>query len=173
MLDQDSTVIERQTYSCLEWLGDLGGLYDAMRLIGLSIVYPVAFFAMKAEIVMQAFGSRLLSLSKTVRPDDEKEPSFETVFGLKTGSHQGISRNTNETDSAPSPQKGKTEKQSELKVKRELSFFSHLKMYITDKRYRRLRKKATILVEKELDLMTYIKKSRMHALSTMSLLSTN
>ena len=118
MLDQDSTVIERQTYSCLEWLGDLGGLYDAMRLIGLSIVYPVAFFAMKAEIVMQAFGSRLLSLSKTVRPDDEKEPTFETAYGsYHTGSHQEIIRNTNETDSSPSPQKGSTEKEPERKVK--------------------------------------------------------
>lgn len=30
---QDQTVIERQTYSMLEWLGDIGGLSDALRII--------------------------------------------------------------------------------------------------------------------------------------------
>ena len=36
LITLDSTIsqIERETYSSLEWLGDIGGLYDAMLLIG-------------------------------------------------------------------------------------------------------------------------------------------
>ena len=37
---QGSKVIERQTYSLLEWLGDIGGLFDALRLIGAGLVAP-------------------------------------------------------------------------------------------------------------------------------------
>ena len=50
-LDQDITQIERATYSGLEWLGDVGGLFDGMRIIGGFIVYPVATFSLKAELV--------------------------------------------------------------------------------------------------------------------------
>ena len=56
-LEQNVSLIERKTYSCLEWLGDIGGLYDATKLIGRAIVYPVAFFSLQTELVTQAFGT--------------------------------------------------------------------------------------------------------------------
>jgi len=34
-------MIERQTYSGLEWLGDVGGLYDALSLISTIILAPL------------------------------------------------------------------------------------------------------------------------------------
>ena len=43
-LSMDQQVIERSTYSVLEWLGDIGGLYDALRLIGLFIMFPFKSF---------------------------------------------------------------------------------------------------------------------------------
>lgn len=40
----DQNVTERQSYSFLEWLGDIGGLYDALKLIGMFIVAPFTSF---------------------------------------------------------------------------------------------------------------------------------
>ena len=51
----DKNVIERQTYSVLEWLGDIGGLYDALRLIGLLIITPFSSFALNAELLSQVY----------------------------------------------------------------------------------------------------------------------
>ena len=54
-LSMDQTVIERQTYSLLEWLGDVGGLSDMLFLIGKLLISPIAAFALKAELLSQAF----------------------------------------------------------------------------------------------------------------------
>ena len=48
-------MIERQTYNILEWLGDVGGLYDMLRLIGRLLVNPFAIFALRSELLTQAF----------------------------------------------------------------------------------------------------------------------
>ena len=50
-LTMDQNVIERQTYSFLEWLGDIGGLYDALRLIGVLIMAPFTAFRLKSELL--------------------------------------------------------------------------------------------------------------------------
>ena len=44
MYDQDMTVIERSTYSLLELLGDVGGLIDGLRYIGIIILSPFMVF---------------------------------------------------------------------------------------------------------------------------------
>ena len=54
-LSMDQNVIERQTYSVLEWLGDVGGLYDMLGLIGGALIGPLAAFSLKAELLTQAF----------------------------------------------------------------------------------------------------------------------
>ena len=54
-LSQETTMIERQTYNLLEWVGDVGGLYDGLRLIFSSIIAPVAAFAMQSELLSLAF----------------------------------------------------------------------------------------------------------------------
>ena len=38
--------IERQTYSVLDWLGDIGGLGEALVIIGAYLVAPVAAYTM-------------------------------------------------------------------------------------------------------------------------------
>ena len=48
-------MIERQTYSALEWLGDIGGLIDGLRLIVLFIVAPLASFTLRVELVSSVF----------------------------------------------------------------------------------------------------------------------
>jgi hypothetical protein len=51
----DQNMIERQTYSLLEWLGDVGGLFDMLSLIGGSLVAPLTAFALKSELLTQTF----------------------------------------------------------------------------------------------------------------------
>ena len=48
-------MIERETYGILEWLGDVGGLYDALRLIGVLLVAPFAQFWLKSELLSNIF----------------------------------------------------------------------------------------------------------------------
>ena len=44
-------VTERQTYNLLEWLGDIGGLFDALRYIGIFIVEPFAAYQLKVGLL--------------------------------------------------------------------------------------------------------------------------
>ena len=41
-LSQDIVSIKRSTYSGLEWLGDIGGLYEGLNFLGLALVGPLA-----------------------------------------------------------------------------------------------------------------------------------
>ena len=51
----DLNVVERQTYSVLDWLGDLGGLFDALRYSVGLIIAPIAAYALKAELLSSVF----------------------------------------------------------------------------------------------------------------------
>ena len=44
--------IERKTYSMLEWLGDIGGLFEGLTRIGVFLGAPIANFAMKMELLI-------------------------------------------------------------------------------------------------------------------------
>ena len=52
---QDKIVIERQTYSTLDWLGDVGGLYEMLILIGAFFMYPISQFSLSAAILVKNF----------------------------------------------------------------------------------------------------------------------
>ena len=43
-LDVDLTMVERSVYSILEYLGDLGGLFDALHRILGALVAPLVAF---------------------------------------------------------------------------------------------------------------------------------
>ena len=43
-------ISERQTYSLLEYLGDLGGLFDALRYIASLILGPLTAIALKLSL---------------------------------------------------------------------------------------------------------------------------
>ena len=51
----ESKVVERSTYSVLEWLGDVGGLHDALYAIGYYIVYPFAALNLELELLKRFF----------------------------------------------------------------------------------------------------------------------
>lgn len=54
----DLKTIYRQTYSALDWLGDIGGLNDALMLIIGALTLPVATFALKAKLLSSMFKYR-------------------------------------------------------------------------------------------------------------------
>ena len=45
-MNPDRIVWNRQTYSFLDWLGDLGGLFDALMHLSSPIVAPLSVFAL-------------------------------------------------------------------------------------------------------------------------------
>lgn len=55
VLNQDVVVWSRQTYSTLDFLGDLGGLFDALKLIGESTIAPFSEFALKVTMMISLF----------------------------------------------------------------------------------------------------------------------
>ena len=54
-LSQSKTIIERSTYDVLEWLGDIGGLFDAFRWIGFFIISPIASMKLKEQVMLHTF----------------------------------------------------------------------------------------------------------------------
>ena len=50
-LNKSQNKISRQTYSFLDWLGDLGGLLEALLIIGHLFVGPVASYALNRKLV--------------------------------------------------------------------------------------------------------------------------
>ena len=49
---------ERQTYSLLDWLGDLGGLYDALYLIFAALISPITMFTLHSTLLTSFFRYR-------------------------------------------------------------------------------------------------------------------
>ena len=54
-LDAKQNVIERSTYSLLDWLGDVGGLFDGLILMTRWFVSPMVVFALRAKLLSQIF----------------------------------------------------------------------------------------------------------------------
>ena len=62
----DLMLWERQTYSLLDFLGDLGGLYDALFLIVKVFVSPLSVFALNSTLLSNFFRFRpSLKVEKT------------------------------------------------------------------------------------------------------------
>ena len=56
-LAQSKTTIERTTYNALEWVGDVGGLFDGFRLIVSSLIAPITGYAVKTAILSAGFNT--------------------------------------------------------------------------------------------------------------------
>ena len=63
-INPDLRVIERQTYSVLEFMGDMGGLFDALYAIGSWIIFPIVTFRMKENVRSQLY---------MLKPETEKK----------------------------------------------------------------------------------------------------
>ena len=54
-LDPDMQHVSRQTYSLLDWLGDIGGLLDILLHIGAVLVFPVSSFNIQQTLASSFF----------------------------------------------------------------------------------------------------------------------
>ena len=54
----------RQTYSLLDWLGDLGGLLDILLHMGHIIVFPISSFTLKQLLMSSFFRYKFSNLAK-------------------------------------------------------------------------------------------------------------
>ena len=45
----------RQTYSVLDFLGDIGGLFEALQYMGTAIVAPFSSFTLKVSLMVSLF----------------------------------------------------------------------------------------------------------------------
>ena len=52
---QKRRIIERSTYSVLELIGDVGGLFDGLKLIANALIGPLAAYAMNKEFFTRVF----------------------------------------------------------------------------------------------------------------------
>ena len=69
LFSQDIKSIERNTYSTLEWLGDIGGLFDALSALGSLISAPFTAMALEAELFIRFLPA---ILRKTTKNDSDK-----------------------------------------------------------------------------------------------------
>ena len=51
----DMQVTERRAYSLLEWLGDVGGLLEALRNIGTFLITPITAYLMRVALLTENF----------------------------------------------------------------------------------------------------------------------
>ena len=54
-LSQDLISWNRQTYSFLDLVGDIGGLYDGLKLIGKAMIVPFSWFGLHVSLLMNIF----------------------------------------------------------------------------------------------------------------------
>ena len=49
-VSKEITRIERQTYSLLEWIGDVGGLIDGLSILARIFIAPISAYSLKATM---------------------------------------------------------------------------------------------------------------------------
>ena len=76
----DRLVINRHTYHILEWLGDIGGLADALKYIGAFFAGPIATYALESNVLASLFIFRKSMKQSTV---DGTNQEFEENRVLK------------------------------------------------------------------------------------------
>ena len=61
----------RQTYSLLDWLGDLGGLFDALLYICRMLISPLSVYTLKQTILTNMFRFKSDKVSRSRDDDDD------------------------------------------------------------------------------------------------------
>ena len=64
-------IVERQTYSLLELLGDTGGLFDGLRIITKILILPFTRYALRAMLVSSFSAQNQIQSDHPVSHDQE------------------------------------------------------------------------------------------------------
>ena len=90
---QSMTETERQTYSLLELFGDVGGLFDGLKILIGIVLAPISAFNMRSMILIKAFrqepkddGTRVDELMSTKKMTNKFTNHY---IGLKRVQKQG------------------------------------------------------------------------------------
>ena len=54
-MSQDLISWHRQTYSSLDWIGDLGGLFDGLRYFFLLVITPFTSYGLQSKVLSTFF----------------------------------------------------------------------------------------------------------------------
>ena len=75
----------RQTYSLLDWLGDLGGLLDVLLHMGRIMVFPISSFTLKKLLMSSFFHYKFSSLeNKISKADTASKTSRKPINFVQT-----------------------------------------------------------------------------------------
>ena len=153
----DQEVIERKTYSLLEWLGDCGGLFDALRIIGMLIMWPFTSFKIKSLLL-----SKVFIFTKSKRMADKQQSADQVpkeASNFITGD-----------ESLKANMKWDFENATKIPA---LGCLQILFGCNKKKKYRRMLERADSEVTRELDLVKYIERSRLHSFKALISLSSH
>ena len=92
-MSQDLITWNRQTYSVLDYIGDLGGLLDGLKYVCLLIALPFSNFSLSQLILTQIFRYRPReSSNKDDEADEQKNVHNDNGYVRKISFHQLIQR---------------------------------------------------------------------------------
>ena len=134
----------RQTYNLLEYLGDIGGLLDAMLFIAHIALYPVYNFNVSNFLTQRLFRKKTSSDDASSSPQSPKSddlPSFQQYF-LSGKRIKGM----------------------------EFLFYTFCRTK-SRKSYKAQLRKANQILDRELDLQKFIMRQRMQSTAILSLLT--
>ena len=57
-MSPDKLVVTRETYSLLDWMGDLGGLFDALYIFCSFMIMPISVFNLQVTLMTRLFRQR-------------------------------------------------------------------------------------------------------------------
>ena len=140
------TVIERKTYSILEWFRDVGGLSVAMGKIGNLLLGSFSVFTLKATILTNIYRHmKSLSYAEPEMTDLENKEKLKRHMEWDFEHAQRIQ--------APG------------------FFASNFSCSRKTKRFKRIMAKASNTVTKELNLVKFLKRQRLNTFATLATLN--
>ena len=78
-LNTEEVQTNRQTYSLLDWLGDCGGLFDALTLTGKLFVSPLASFRLQKVLVKALVSKHDRKKHRRHSSQDPKDSQFQWI----------------------------------------------------------------------------------------------
>ena len=159
-ISADKLVVNRQTYSLLDWLGDLGGLFEALCRVCQWILAPVSSFALKATLL-----SNFFFFQPKAKPTNEHH--FRRQLS-SSSNHRIESKSQKDKNKLTLLESIHAEFMFVTSIKK-MSFY--LANLLCDKAYKKKMLKSHNRLTKELDLRKFIHRYRMFTTAIIGLLT--
>ena len=141
----------------LDWLGDMGGLLDALYFIGKFLIFPFATYALRAQILSSMF--RFRSSDAAIlrkRPTTRRKSFFEQHFDPEDHEGEALMKQI----------------RSDFQVVKPIDKLNFYNTYLCCRRdYKKMLLKAQSSLDKELDLRKFVYRQRLAMNSLIGLLT--